>query len=122
MNLSPVAVILNCSLITMFDWSCPELAGKHPEKWQREVLRAIRDGLPLGKAIRIAVATGHGVGKTALVAWIILWSISTMQGLPRNIDREQRSPIIHEKSCGASEMVSALSWSRVLRTHSDCAD
>ena len=43
---------------TMFDWSGPELAGKHPEKWQREVLQAIRDGLPLGKAIRIAVATG----------------------------------------------------------------
>ena len=63
----------------MFDWSCPELAGKHPERWQREVLRAIRDGLPLGKAIRIAVATGHGVGKTALTCWIILWAISTMR-------------------------------------------
>jgi hypothetical protein len=62
---------------TMFDWSGPELAGKHPEKWQREVLQAIRDGLPLGKAIRIAVATGHGVGKTALTCWILLWSMAT---------------------------------------------
>jgi hypothetical protein len=62
---------------TMFDWNSPELAGKAPEKWQREVLQGIRDGLPLGKAIRIACATGHGVGKTCLVSWIILWAMAT---------------------------------------------
>jgi hypothetical protein len=61
----------------MFDWNGPELKGKAPESWQREVLRAIRDGLPLGKAIRIAVASGHGVGKTCLVSWITLWSMAT---------------------------------------------
>jgi hypothetical protein len=62
----------------MFDWDGPELKSAAPEPWQREVLRAIRDGLPLGKAIRIAVASGHGVGKTALVSWIVLWSMATM--------------------------------------------
>jgi hypothetical protein len=62
---------------TMFDWSAPELAGKTPEAWQREVLQAIRDGLPLQKAVRVAVATGHGVGKTALTCWIILWAMAT---------------------------------------------
>jgi hypothetical protein len=62
---------------TMFDWQHPELKGKAPEKWQREVLSAIRDGLPLQKAVRIAVASGHGVGKTALVSWICLWAMST---------------------------------------------
>ena len=62
---------------TMFDWQGPELKGKAPEPWQREVLCAIRDGLPLGKAVRLAVASGHGVGKTALVSWIVLWAIST---------------------------------------------
>src|SRR6516165_12708509 len=61
----------------MFDWNAPELRGKSPERWQRDVLRAIRDGLPLGKAVRIAVASGHGVGKTALTSWICLWAIST---------------------------------------------
>jgi hypothetical protein len=61
----------------MFDWNAPELAGKGPERWQRDVLRAIRDGLPLGKAVRIAVASGHGVGKTALTSWICLWAMST---------------------------------------------
>src|SRR5262249_12478466 len=63
---------------TMFDWQgSPELTGKAPEKWQREVLQAIRDGLPLNNAIRIACATGHGVGKSALTCWIILWSMAT---------------------------------------------
>jgi hypothetical protein len=62
---------------TMFDWSAPELVGKEPDKWQREVLRAIKDGLPLHRAVRIAVASGHGVGKTCLTCWIILWAMST---------------------------------------------
>jgi hypothetical protein len=62
---------------TMFDWNAPELAGKAPEKWQREVLRAIKDGLPLHRAVRVAVASGHGSGKTALTSWIIIWSMAT---------------------------------------------
>jgi hypothetical protein len=62
----------------MFDWTNePELKGKSPEPWQAEVLQAIRDGLPLGKAIRLAIASGHGIGKTALVSWICLWAMST---------------------------------------------
>jgi hypothetical protein len=62
----------------MFDWENePELSGKSPEKWQRAVLQAIRDGLPLNKAVRIAVASGHGVGKTALTSWICLWAMAT---------------------------------------------
>ena len=62
----------------MFDWqSDPELKGKAPEPWQREVLCGVGDGLPLGRAVRIAVASGHGVGKTALVSWLVLWAIST---------------------------------------------
>jgi hypothetical protein len=60
----------------MFDWNGPELKGKQPEPWQREVLRAVRDGLP-NKAIRIAVASGHGCGKTSLITWLCLWAMST---------------------------------------------
>jgi hypothetical protein len=48
-----------------------------PEPWQRRVLEKVRDGLPLNHAIRLATASGHGVGKTALVSWLILWAIST---------------------------------------------
>ena len=42
------------------------------EKWQKEVLTALSEGEQ-----RIAVGSGHGIGKTALTSFIILWFIST---------------------------------------------
>jgi hypothetical protein len=36
-----------------------------------------RDSSP-DEAVRMAVASGHGIGKSALVAWVILWALSTM--------------------------------------------
>src|SRR5262245_7965911 len=49
-----------------------------PEPWQKEILDLIKNGLvDINKAIQLAVASGHGIGKTALVSWIILWAIST---------------------------------------------
>lgn len=66
-----------------FPWGEPltELEGfSGPELWQVRILSAIRDGLLTpNQAIRLATASGHGVGKSALVAWIILWSISTFE-------------------------------------------
>ncbi len=49
-----------------------------PEKWQREILQVVGDGLAtINEAVQVAVASGHGVGKSALVAWLILWSLAT---------------------------------------------
>jgi len=48
-----------------------------PNEWQLWVLTLIRDGLSPQEAIRIAVASGHGVGKTTLFAWIIKWAADT---------------------------------------------
>ena len=49
-----------------------------PEPWQKEILDLIKNGLvDINRAIQLAVASGHGIGKTALVAWIMLWAIST---------------------------------------------
>jgi len=31
------------------------------------------------EAVQLAVASGHGIGKSALVAWIILWAMSTFE-------------------------------------------
>lgn len=42
-----------------------------PDKWQAEALAAIATGQ------RLAVASGHGVGKTALTSWLIHWFMST---------------------------------------------
>lgn len=69
-----------------FPWGEPgtSLASKAgPEKWQIEVLeeigRVLREGGDLGAVVRTAVSAGRGVGKSALVAWIILWAISTFE-------------------------------------------
>ena len=48
------------------------LGVKEIEKWQQKVLTDLGNGEQ-----RIAVGSGHGVGKTALTSWIILWFMST---------------------------------------------
>lgn len=42
-----------------------------PDTWQIEALNAVRDNK------RVAGASGHGIGKTAFVAWIIHWFMAT---------------------------------------------
>lgn len=48
-----------------------------PEPWQEKLLLRIKAGLPLGRAIQEATASGHGVGKSACVSWIIIWALVT---------------------------------------------
>lgn len=55
------------------------------DEWQLEVLNAIGaavrergfDGVNAVDPIQVAVASGHGIGKSALSAWLILWVMST---------------------------------------------
>ena len=42
-----------------------------PEDWQREALEA------LATDDRVAIRSGHGVGKSAFLSWLILWWLST---------------------------------------------
>ena len=62
-----------------FDWdNDPELKGQKPQKWQLEQLERIAKGLETpDTVIRQTVSSGHGIGKSCLVAWVILWAIST---------------------------------------------
>jgi hypothetical protein len=56
-----------------------------PDVWACEFLDALGalvkqrgfDGVHAVDAIRMAVASGHGVGKSALTAWLVLWIMST---------------------------------------------
>jgi hypothetical protein len=53
-------------------------------RWQRDFLvrlgKRLRDGETGPKeAIQEAVASGHGVGKSALVAWLIKWALDTFE-------------------------------------------
>ncbi len=63
-----------------FPWGEGELKDKKPSKWQIDTLTYIGECLKHGNnadVIRIAVSSGHGVGKSALVAMILLWAMST---------------------------------------------
>ena len=65
-----------------FPWGEPGTSLENetgPEAWQVQILKDVRDGLPIDKPILEAVASGHGVGKSALVSWLILWAISTFE-------------------------------------------
>ena len=49
-----------------------------PDRWSVELMCMIRDRIiDVNTAIRIAVASGHGIGKSATVAWIIMWAFCT---------------------------------------------
>jgi hypothetical protein len=49
-----------------------------PEPWQQALLEDLRVRLLTPEvAIREATTSGNGVGKSALVSWVILWSIAT---------------------------------------------
>jgi hypothetical protein len=56
-----------------------------PERWQAAVLTEIADQLAentrLGrfKPIQIAICSGNGVGKSTLMAWLILWTLTTFE-------------------------------------------
>ncbi len=69
-----------------FEWGKGELEGfDGPDEWQREFLidwgTAIRsnnfDGMKPVEAYRSATSSGHGIGKSALSSWIILYIMST---------------------------------------------
>jgi len=69
-----------------FRWNDPgELKDfDGPDYWQTEVLEDIGAKLKartadVSEVIRIAMAAGNGPGKSALIAWLILWAMSTYE-------------------------------------------
>ncbi len=65
-----------------YPWGQGELLKESgARKWQEQVLQHIGAHLQNPKTrcqpCRIAIASGHGVGKTALEAWLVDWALST---------------------------------------------
>jgi len=50
-----------------------EVLGAEPEPYQIEILKAVANP----KHRRVAVRSGHGVGKTCALAWAIVWHLAT---------------------------------------------
>lgn len=78
-----------------FPWGEPgtELEDyQEPEDWQTDFLKDVSNQIKfivknigkeaaeeaMSQVIRMAIASGHGIGKSALVAMLILWALSTM--------------------------------------------
>jgi hypothetical protein len=71
-------------VLAAFPWGEPgtDLADEPgPREWQAAILRhvgeSLRSGGDVQGAIQTAVASGHGIGKSALVSWLILWALAT---------------------------------------------
>jgi len=73
----------------VFPWGergTPLERHKGPRKWQRDILRLMANHIKANKpkeafeVFRLAVASGRGIGKSALVSWLVLWMLTTRIG------------------------------------------
>ena len=76
-------------VLLVFPWQKKNTPLEHfqgPRKWQREVLRQVAAHMKKNKeatayeVVRMATASGRGIGKSALVSWLILWMLTTRIG------------------------------------------
>jgi hypothetical protein len=57
-----------------------------PRKWQRQILADLRDHIKENQGkidfstFRESVASGRGIGKSALVSWLVIWMLSSRIG------------------------------------------
>ena len=69
----------------MFPWNEGTLKDREPDKWQRKFLEALGDELSKRRfnyvdplpPIQFSTASGTGIGKSTMVAWLILFIMST---------------------------------------------
>ena len=112
-----------------FPWNQPNtpLARfKGPRKWQRETLRALADHIKANQGkvdmdtLRMAVASGRGIGKSALVSWLILWMLTTRIGssviVSANSEAQLRSVTWGELSKWSAMLINAHGGSRARRS------
>lgn len=110
-----------------FPWGQPNTPlerFKGPRKWQREVLREIAEFIKENKgkisanemidALREAVSSGRGVGKSALVSWLILWMLTTRIGssvvVSANSETQLRTVTWGELTKWATMSINAHWW------------
>jgi len=106
-----------------FPWNQPNtpLAKfRGPRKWQRETLRALAEHIKANRGkvdmdtLRMAVASGRGIGKSALVSWLILWMLTTRIGssvvVSANSEAQLRSVTWGELSKWSAMLINAHWW------------
>ncbi len=98
-----------------FDWGNGELAKfDGPDVWATERLEEIGQKLRAGEisgvseAIQIAVASGHGIGKSAMVAWLVEWAMCT---------REDTKGVV---TANTDNQLRTKTWAEVAKWHRLC--
>ena len=91
-----------------------------PRKWQREVLRDVTEHIKAqqGKVdfdtIREAVSSGRGIGKSALVSWLVLWMLTTRIGgsvvVSANSENQLRSVTWAELTKWSAMLINSHWW------------
>jgi hypothetical protein len=91
-----------------------------PRKWQRDVLRDITEHIKAQKGkvnfdtIREAVSSGRGIGKSALVSWLVLWMLTTRIGgsvvISANSENQLRSVTWAELTKWAAMLINSHWW------------
>jgi len=73
-------------VLVSYPWGSSQLKGrKGPQDWQRDLLLELADevkargfdGMSPVAPIQFSTASGHGIGKSAIVAWLIRWIMDT---------------------------------------------
>ena len=76
-------------VMLLFPWGVKGTPLEHftgPRKWQRDVMQDIAAHIKQNNGkidfdtLREAVASGRGIGKSALVSWLVIWMLSTRIG------------------------------------------
>jgi hypothetical protein len=106
-----------------FPWGQPNTPLAHfkgPRTWQRKVLRRLakhikdNDGKVNMDTLRMAVSSGRGIGKSALVSWLVLWMLSTQIGstviVSANSEAQLRSVTWGELTKWAAMIVNGHWW------------
>lgn len=88
----------------VFPWGQPNTPLEHkqgPREWQKRTLMLIRDHLAMNRTLgmveilRLATASGRGIGKSALVAWLIIWFLSTRIGVSVIVSANSETQLRH---------------------------
>ena len=114
----PEAFVLFC-----FPWgqkNTPLEKFSGPRAWQRELLRDLKahikknNGTLEMDTLRSAIASGRGIGKSAMVSWLILWMLSTRIGssvvVSANSEAQLRSVTWGELAKWSAMLINSHWW------------
>jgi hypothetical protein len=82
----------------VFDWGHGELKSEiGPDDWQADTLNQIGEAMRgADTAVQIAIASGHGIGKTTISAWIIHWFCATRPGCAGVVTANTRDQLVNK--------------------------